>query len=49
VNIKRRATEMGADAGGGSLKTTTAPDVSIVIPVYNEEGILSASLSDLRE
>ena len=26
-----------------------APDVSIVIPVYNEEGILSASLSDLRE
>lgn len=24
-----------------------APDVSIVIPVYNEEGILSASLSDL--
>mgnify|MGYP002629139890 CR=1 FL=1 len=27
----------------------SAPDVSIVIPVYNEEGILSASLSDLRE
>ncbi|MCA9560873.1 MAG: glycosyltransferase family 2 protein [Myxococcales bacterium] len=26
-----------------------APDVSIVIPVYNEEGIISASLSDLRE
>lgn len=25
------------------------PEVSIVIPVYNEEGILSASLSDLRE
>ena len=27
----------------------SAPEVSIVIPVYNEEGILSASLSDLRE
>ena len=26
-----------------------APDVSIVIPVYNEEGILSAALADLRE
>ena len=25
----------------------SAPDVSIVIPVYNEEGILSASLADL--
>ena len=25
------------------------PEVSIVIPVYNEEGILTASLSDLRE
>jgi glycosyltransferase involved in cell wall biosynthesis len=25
------------------------PDVSIVIPVYNEQAILSASLSDLRE
>ena len=25
----------------------TSPEVSIVIPVYNEEGILSASLSDL--
>lgn len=25
------------------------PEVTIVIPVYNEEGILSASLADLRE
>lgn len=25
------------------------PEVSIVIPVYNEEGILSAALADLRE
>ncbi len=31
------------------MKSTRAPEVSIVIPVYNEEGILSASLSDLRE
>ena len=28
---------------------TRAPEVSVVIPVYNEEGILSASLSDLLE
>ncbi len=28
---------------------TRRPDVSIVIPVYNEQAILSASLSDLRE
>ncbi|MFB6350284.1 MAG: glycosyltransferase family 2 protein [Bradymonadaceae bacterium] len=26
-----------------------APDVSIVIPIYNEEGILSASVADLTE
>ena len=26
-----------------------APDVSIVIPIYNEEGILSASVAGLRE
>ncbi len=26
-----------------------APDVSVVIPVYNEEGIISASVADLRE
>lgn len=26
-----------------------APEVSIVIPVYNEEGIISAALADLRE
>ena len=25
------------------------PDVSIVIPIYNEEGILSASVADLTE
>ncbi len=49
MKIARRAAEMGADAGGGSVSATPAPDVSIVIPVYNEEGILSASLSDLRE
>jgi len=28
-------------------KKNDAPEVSIVIPVYNEEGIISASLSDL--
>jgi glycosyltransferase involved in cell wall biosynthesis len=28
---------------------TDAPDVSIVIPIYNEEGILSASIADLTE
>lgn len=28
-------------------KATPAPDVSVVIPVYNEEGILSASVGDL--
>ena len=26
---------------------TKTPEISIVIPVYNEEGIISASLSDL--
>ena len=26
-----------------------APEVSIVIPVYNEEGIISAALADLNE
>jgi glycosyltransferase involved in cell wall biosynthesis len=31
------------------LASQTAPDVSIVIPVYNEQAILHASLSDLRE
>ena len=25
------------------------PDISIVIPIYNEEGILSASVADLTE
>lgn len=28
---------------------TQTPDVSIVIPVYNEEGIISAALADLTE
>jgi glycosyltransferase involved in cell wall biosynthesis len=32
-----------------SNKKTSAVDVSIVIPVYNEEGILSASIADLTE
>ncbi|MBN1946377.1 MAG: glycosyltransferase family 2 protein [Bradymonadales bacterium] len=28
---------------------STTPDVSVVIPIYNEEGILSASIADLTE
>jgi glycosyltransferase involved in cell wall biosynthesis len=40
-NVIELETHRGADA--------RRPDVSIVIPVYNEQAILSASLSDLRE
>jgi glycosyltransferase involved in cell wall biosynthesis len=29
--------------------TVTTPDVAIVIPVYNEEGILHSAVVDLRE
>jgi glycosyltransferase involved in cell wall biosynthesis len=32
-----------------SAKTTATPHVSIVIPVYNEEGILRGSVLELRE
>ena len=48
MKVARRAADVGSDGGGGAVDAST-PDVSIVIPVYNEEGILSASLSDLRE
>ncbi len=41
--IPHKPHEPGTEGGGPEL----APEVSIVIPVYNEEGILSASLSDL--
>jgi glycosyltransferase involved in cell wall biosynthesis len=30
-------------------RATKTPDVTIVIPVFNEQGILSASLSDLLD
>lgn len=36
-------------APGEERREGEAPEVSIVIPVYNEEGIISAALADLRE
>jgi glycosyltransferase involved in cell wall biosynthesis len=34
-------------SAAASTEASTLPDVSVIIPIYNEEGILSASLSDL--
>ena len=41
----------GSSPGGPApaVDVGAAPDVSIVIPVYNEERILAASLAELRE
>src|SRR5262249_53405768 len=36
-------------AGGPAARATRAPHISIVIPIYNEEGILHAAVVDLRE
>ncbi len=33
----------------GTSESVEDPDISIVIPIYNEEGILSASVADLTE
>lgn len=41
--------KVNGQSGVGAVAAPDAPDVSIVIPVYNEEGILSASVADLFE
>jgi glycosyltransferase involved in cell wall biosynthesis len=38
-----------AEQSSAPSSHSDAPDVSVVIPVYNEEGILSASIADLTE
>ncbi|AUX27318.1 glycosyl transferase family 2 [Sorangium cellulosum] len=38
-----------SSAGPGSRDAGEAPEVSIVIPIYNEEAILHAAVVDLRE
>jgi glycosyltransferase involved in cell wall biosynthesis len=44
-----QAVEETAAGGPESEGQPSVPDVSVVIPVYNEEGILSASIADLTD
>lgn len=46
---KRRTSKTNGVNGAKRPALAPPPDVSIVIPVYNEEGILSASIADLTE
>ena len=49
ARVRARGGGAGGDAVGGGVMRDRTPEVSIVVPVFDEEAILHAAVVDLRE